>query len=101
MAMNIFDDPEMFEEVMQISEEVKLRAENENKDEIEVINEMEKEIFDDIKEMMMEEIEYNKKIEFSEKYLEISENVGKVNVAAIFLYHEKLMNREEKKRIFA
>lgn len=93
MSYNIFDDPEMLEALMQKSEQIERRAIEEKKDLSEIIKLEKQEIFDNIKSIIKEEIENNKKRQICEKYTDLTEIV-KIISTADFLRKENFSLRE-------
>jgi hypothetical protein len=81
MAINIFDDQEMLEEIVEMSKEIKARAINENRNKNEIIQQMRMEAFDNIKQFFKEEIENNRKIKMGKKYDNILETSEVFDVA--------------------
>jgi AAA15 family ATPase/GTPase len=71
MTANIFDDQEMLEGMTRISEEINAKMIKENKNEDEIIQEMKTQAFENIRQVIEEEIKENQKTKFSEKYLDI------------------------------
>jgi hypothetical protein len=73
MTADIFDDPEMLEEMARISEEISVRMKKEKISENEILQEMKDQAFDNIRQIIEEEIQKNKKIKFSKKYQYITQ----------------------------
>lgn len=93
MSYNIFDDPEMLEALMQKSEQTEKRAIEENKNVSEVIKQEKQEIFDNIKNIIKEEIENNIKRQFFKKYTDLTDIV-KIITAADLLRKENFSLRQ-------
>jgi molecular chaperone GrpE (heat shock protein) len=88
MAINNFDDQGMLEEIFEMSKEINARAIKENKSENEIIQQMETEAFENIRQMIEEEIENNKKRKMGKKYDNILES------SDVFDAAERLRNKK-------
>jgi predicted type IV restriction endonuclease len=85
MAVNIFDDQETLEGMAIISEEINARAAKENKNEDEIIQEMKTLAFENIRQIIEEEIKENQKIKLSEKYPDIEHIFEEVYITALYI----------------
>jgi hypothetical protein len=92
MANSIFGDQEMLDEILEMSKKINERAIKENKSENEIIQQMEAEAFENIRQLIEEEIESNKERELGGKYGYITE-LGKVSDTATHLDSEGLAIR--------
>jgi hypothetical protein len=97
MAINIFDDPEMLEGMARISEEVNVRMIKEKRSESEIIQEMKTQVFENLRQIIEEEIKKNQKKEFHIKYPNITQIDEVSNTADYICRAELAMCNEERK----